>query len=342
MVARVEPSYNVLALFKALKGDSSASTAAADAIIEQVRKINAAASNARMHGASVATEAWFSQADAESGEAWITFGDVDLTTWRPRFDNDAEYRIFTHGLADYNKDWSIKDSMLENRVELAKISYKTQVGMQGFFDRATKGGSQEVYDFIKNGDDIQMFSNNISRYNQYLSLLHDGEIFIAEKKIELSNATDEDRIKKINKDLEMVSGMIQGKQAFIDNFQTYLDYVSWSWQVGGYNLSGSLYKKNDDGTYSPGVFEITVKDGSGVYWVHDGNGIALRSNPFGTEYYKVDLLYAERTQKQYPQMAIQERLDSMYEKYPYRVVRDGRVMYSNKPAADQVPIEHSS
>lgn len=337
MVARVEPSYNVVSLFKTLKGEPSASTAAVDAIIEQVRKINAAASNARLQGVSAATEAWFSQADPDSGEAWIKIGDVDLTQWRSRFSNDTEYQMFTRSLASYDKDGSITTNMLDGMADGAKIGYKINVGTQGFLDKATSGGSQEVYDLIKGGEDVENLASAMARYNWYSSILTDGNNYIAEKTAELANTHDESAINRINTDLEIANGMIRGKQEFIDNFQTYLDYATWIWSAGSYNLSGSLYEKKEDGTYSPGAFDITLKGGSAVYWSHDGSGTALKSNPFGEES-EVDLLYMDNYHKKYTSMSVEDRIESIHENYPYRVVRDGQIMYSNKPVEGSVKI----
>ncbi|WP_341990652.1 hypothetical protein [Azorhizobium sp. AG788] len=336
MVARVEASYNVLALFKALKGDSSASTAAADAIIEQVRKINAAASAARLQGASAATEAWFAQADTEA--EWVRLGDIDVEGMRSRFGNAGEYAIFTSFFKGAEPERRIEKSTVESLVEGSKNTYYRNLMTQYYSDKARDGGSNEVRDLIDSGDNVEWLASALAKYNWYSMLVASGNDFISEKADQLANTTDAATIKTINTDLEIANGIVAGKQAFIDNFQTYLDYATWSWQAGAYNLSGSLYNKNEDGTYSPGVFEITLKGGSAVYWTHDGSGTALRSNPFGTEYYKFDLLYTENHYKKYSYQSVEERIDHLHENYPYRVVRDGKVMYSSKPTADAVKI----
>lgn len=335
MVARVEPSYNVLALFKTLKGDSSASTEAADAIIEQVRKINAAASAARLQGVSAATEAWFAQADPET--EWVRLGDIDVEGMRSRFSNEGEYAIFTSFFKGAEPERRIEKSTVESLVEGSKNQYYRNLMTQYYSDKARDGGSEEVYDLIKRGDDVDFFASALARYNWYSTILKDGNNFIAEKTSELASAQDDETIKRINTDLEIANGMIRGKQEFIDNFQTYLDYASWSWQAGAYNLSGSLYEKKEDGTYAPGVFDITLKGGSAVYWTHDGSGTALKSNPFG-EQSEVDLLYMDNYHKKYTSMSVADRIESIHENYPYRVVRDGQVMYSNKPTEDSVKI----
>lgn len=263
MVARVEPSYNVVSLFTALKGEPSASTEAVDAIIEQVRKINAAASNARLQGASAATEAWFSQADAET--EWVRVGDIDVKSMRSRFTTEGEYAVFARFFKSTDQDRRMQKSTIEDVITGSIMEYNIDLMTSYYSDKARDGGSTEVRDLITRGNDISSVAFALATYNRYSALLKEGKRFIAAKTTELNSSQDEAQTKIITEDLEVAKQIIRGKQEFIDNFQTYLDYATWSWSAGAYNLSGSLYKKNEDGTYSPDAFEITVKDGSGVY-----------------------------------------------------------------------------
>lgn len=336
MVARVEPSYNVVSLFTTLKGQPSASTAAVDAIIDQVRKINAAASNARLQGASMATEAWFSQANPET--EWVRIGDIDAKSMRSRFSTDGEYAVFANFLKSSDQDRRMEKTSVESMVSGSIMKYNIDLQTSYYSDKARDGGSIEVRDLIARGNDVGSVAYALARYNLYSTLLKEGNRFIKEKTLELSSLQDEGKKKVINEDLEMANQMICGKQEFVDNFQTYLDYATWSWSAGSYNLSGALYKKNEDGTYSPDAFEITLKGGNAVYWKHDGNGVALRSNPFGTEYFEEDLLYMDNFYKKNSYQSFDDRFAFRREHYPYRVVRDGYVMYSNKPTEDSVKI----
>ncbi len=326
MVARIESSYNVLALFKTLKGDTSASTEAVDAIIEQVRKINAAASSAHMQGASVATEAWISQSETSPADDYIAVADVDLKAVRARFDSDAEYAVFTRSFEIYVKHPLIPKDTVDNLIDYAKITHMRTVGRQAFLDKAADSGSKRVYDLVKWGDSIELFASALASYNRGTVRLKDGQNYIAQKTTELANTTDAEQIKKIGEEIEIASGMISGGQQLVDNFQTYLDYMTWSWSTGIYSLSGSLYEKNEDGTYSPGVFEINVRDVKHAYWKHDGSGIALQSNPTGSEYYKVDMTYLDKQLKS-SYTSVSHAVDFIRDNYSERVVVDGQARY---------------
>ncbi len=133
---------------------------------------------------------------------------------------------------------------------------------------------------------IDTLMGSVETYNNALKSAPASQEKIKEITEELKNTTDLDRIKSLETRLNIYNVALNRASEILSVYPAQMESTLAKINVG-YDVSGQIYKKNEDGSYSYGVFQVKTKDGGLLYWQRDESGEAFRVTFDGTKDYRI-------------------------------------------------------